>query len=150
VKINPLDILFNPDSIAVVGASRNPSTPNYNLLANLVRLKFQGRLYPVNPNVQEIDGMKSYPSLKSIEDEIDMVVSSVPAAATPDVIKDCVEKKVKVVVQGKCQGKLLNDFASEVAIISSKQFQSQQLHSIGRSKTSYLGPLVYIDKPVGS
>jgi acyl-CoA synthetase (NDP forming) len=98
VKNNPLDILFNPNSIAVVGASRNPSTPNYNLLANLVRLKFQGRLYPVNPNVQEIDGMKSYPSLKSIEDEIDMVVSSVPAASTPDVIKDCIEKKVKVVV----------------------------------------------------
>ena len=98
MKINPLDILFNPDSIAVVGASRNPSTPNYNLLANLVRLKFPGRLYPVNPNVPEIDGMKAYPSLKSIEDEIDMVVSSVPAAATLDVIKDCVEKKVKVVV----------------------------------------------------
>jgi acyl-CoA synthetase (NDP forming) len=98
VKINPLDILFNPKSIAIVGASRNPSTPNYNLLANLVRLKFQGRLYPVNPNVQEIDGMKAYPGLKSIEDEIDMVVSSVPAAATLDVIKDCVEKRVKVLV----------------------------------------------------
>jgi acyl-CoA synthetase (NDP forming) len=98
VKINPLDILFNPDSIAVVGASRNPSTPNYNLLANLVRLKFQGRLYPINPNVQEIDGMKAYPSLKSIEDEIDMVVSAVPAPATLDVIRDCVQKEVKVVV----------------------------------------------------
>ena len=97
-ETNSLDILFNPKSIAVVGASRNPSTPNYNLLANLVRLKFQGRLYPVNPNVQEIDGMKSYPGLKSIEDEIDMVVSSVPAAATLDVIKDCVDKKVKVLV----------------------------------------------------
>jgi acetyltransferase len=79
-------------------ASGNPSTPNYNLLANLVRVKFKGRLYPVNPNIQEIDGMKAYPSLKSIEDEIDMVVSSVPAAATLDVIKDCIEKKVKVVV----------------------------------------------------
>jgi len=98
VKINPLDILFNPDSVAVVGASGNPSTPNYNLLANLVRVKFQGRLYPVNPNIQEIDGMKAYPSLKSIKDEIDMVVSSVPAAATLDVMSDCVEKKVKVVV----------------------------------------------------
>ncbi len=95
---NALEILFNPKSIAIVGASRNPSTPNYNLLANLVRLKFPGRLYPVNPNVQEIDGMKAYPSLKSIEGEIDMVVSSVPAAATLDVIKDCVEKRVKVVV----------------------------------------------------
>jgi acyl-CoA synthetase (NDP forming) len=97
-KHNSLDVLFNPESIAVVGASRNPSTPNYNLLGNLARLKFPGRLYPVNPNVQEIDGMKSYPSLTSIEDEIDMVVSAVPAAATLAVIKECVEKKVKVVV----------------------------------------------------
>ena len=98
MKINPLEILFNPKSIAVVGASGNPSTPNYNLLANLVRLKFPGRLYPVNPNVPEIDGMKAYPSLKNIEGAIDMVVSSVPAPATLDVIKDCVEKGVKVVV----------------------------------------------------
>ena len=95
---NSLEILFNPESIAVVGASGNPFKPNYNLLANLVKLKFPGRLYPVNPNVQEIDGMKAYPSLKSIEGAIDMVVSSVPAVATLGVIKDCVEKKVKVVV----------------------------------------------------
>ena len=98
MKINPLEILFNPKSIAVVGASGNPSTPNYNLLANLVKLKLPGRLYPVNPNVTEIDGMKAYPSLKNIEGAIDMVVSSVPAPATLDVIKDCVEKGVKVVV----------------------------------------------------
>lgn len=93
-----LEVLFNPKSIAVVGASRNASTPNYNLLANLVRLKFPGSLYAVNPNVQEIDGMKVFPSLTSVEGEIDMVVSSVPAPATLDVIKDCVEKRVKVVV----------------------------------------------------
>lgn len=97
-KNESLDILFHPQSIAVVGASGNPSTPNYNLLANLVRLKFPGSLYPVNPNVPQIDGMKAYPSLRSIEGEIDMVVSSVPASATLDVIKDCVEKRVKVVV----------------------------------------------------
>src|SRR5512136_1747693 len=97
-KNESLDILFNPQSIAVVGASRNPSTPNYNLLANLVRLKFSGSLYAVNPNVPEIDGMKVYPSLRNIEGEIDMVVSSVPAPATLDIIKDCVEKRVKVVV----------------------------------------------------
>jgi acetyltransferase len=95
---NSLEILFNPKSIAIVGASRNPSTPNYNLLANLVKLQFPGKLYPVNPNVQEIDGMKVYPSLRNIEGEIDMVVSSVPAPATLDVIKDCVEKRVKVLV----------------------------------------------------
>ena len=97
-KPESLEVLFNPKSIAVVGASRNASTPNYNLLANLVRLKFPGSLYPVNPNVREIDGMRVYPSLRSVEGEIDMVVSSVPAPATLDVIKDCVEKRVKVVV----------------------------------------------------
>jgi acyl-CoA synthetase (NDP forming) len=98
VNISPLEILFNPRSIAVVGASGNPSTPNYNLLANLVRLKFPGRLYPVNPGIREIDGMKAYQSLKNIEGEIDIVVSAVPAQATLDIIKDCVEKGVKTVV----------------------------------------------------
>lgn len=97
-EYNAFEVLFHPKSIAIVGASRNPSTPNYNLLANLVRLKFPGKLYPVNPNVQQIDGMKVYPSLRSIKGDVDMVVSSVPAPATLDIIRDCVHKRVKVVV----------------------------------------------------
>lgn len=93
-----LDVFFSPASVAVVGASRDPLKVNYNLLVNLVGLKFAGRIYPINPNVQEILGIKTYPKLTSVEDEVELVVCAVPAAATLDIIKDCVEKGVKGVV----------------------------------------------------
>lgn len=93
-----LDLFFNPHSVAVVGASRNQVTANYFLTANLVNLKYPGKIYPVNPNSNEIMGLKAYPNLQSIEDEIDLVAISVPAIKVPDVITDCIAKKVKGVV----------------------------------------------------
>ena len=90
-----LDLFFYPGSVAVVGASRNVMTPNYSLVANLVKLKFPGKLYPVNPNAKEIMGLKTYPNLKSIEGDVDLAVLSVPAKITLDIVRDCVAKKVK-------------------------------------------------------
>ena len=90
-----LDFFFYPESVAVVGASRNPGTPNFYLVPNLVKLKFPGKIYPVNPNAEEIMGLKVYPDLKSIEGDIDLVVISVPASKTLDIVRDCVAKRVK-------------------------------------------------------
>jgi len=90
-----LDPFFNPESVAVVGASRNMGTANFFLTANLVNLKYPGKVYPVNPNAKEIAGLKAYPSLKSIEDDIDLAVISVPAPKTPAIIRDCIEKGIK-------------------------------------------------------
>ena len=67
-----LDVFFNPESLAVVGVSRDPSRMNFNLFANLVRLKFPGRVYPVNPNTEEILGIKAYPDLRSIKKKVDL------------------------------------------------------------------------------
>lgn len=93
-----LDLFFNPRNIAIVGASRNPLAFNFNLVGNLVKLGFSGEIYPVNPNADEILGIKAYPSLKDIEGDIDLVVSAIPARLTLDITKECVEKKVKGVV----------------------------------------------------
>lgn len=93
-----LDSFFNPASIAVVGASRNPLKISHNLLANLIKLQFPGRVYLINPGVPEIMGLKAYPNLQAVEDEIDLVICGVPATSALDVIKDCVEKRVKSVV----------------------------------------------------
>ncbi len=90
-----LDFFFYPKSVAVVGASRNPDTPNFYLVPNLVKLKFPGKIYPVNPNAEEIMGLKVYPDLKSIEGDIDLVVIAVPASKTLDIVRDCVAKRVK-------------------------------------------------------
>jgi acetyltransferase len=90
-----LDLFFNPQSVAVVGASRNKDTVNYFLVSNLVNLGFPGKVYPVNPNASEIMGLKSYPRVTSIEDDVELAVISVPARITLDIVRDCVAKKVK-------------------------------------------------------
>ena len=95
VKQHFLDKFFNPESVAVVGASRNMRSPNAFLVSNLVNLKFPGRVYPVNPSAKEIAGLKAYPDLESIEGDIDLVVISVPARLTLDIVKGCVARKVK-------------------------------------------------------
>ena len=93
-----LDLFFSPKSVAVVGASRNQTTANYWLTANLVNLKYPGKIYPVNPNATEIVGLKCYPSVRDIPGDVDLAAISVPAAATPGVVRDCVAKGVKAVV----------------------------------------------------
>lgn len=92
-----LDTFFYPKSVAVVGAARSPGTLNFHLLSNLVNLGFVGKIYPINPNAEEILGLKSYPDLLSIEDEVDLAVIAVPASSTLDIVRDCVVKKVKCV-----------------------------------------------------
>ena len=94
-KSHFLDLFFYPGSVAVVGASRNERSANFNLVANPVRLGFPGKIYPVNPGAGEIAGLKAYPDLTSIEGDIDLVVIGVPVNLVFDIVKDCIAKKVK-------------------------------------------------------
>jgi acyl-CoA synthetase (NDP forming) len=93
-----LNSFFNPRSVAIVGATRNPIKMNFQLTENLVRLGFAGKVYLVNPNTSEILGTKTYPSLRNIPDELDLVVSAVPFRATLGIVKECVERNVKRIV----------------------------------------------------
>lgn len=86
---------FEPDSVAIVGASNNPSRINYNLAANPVNLGFKGRIYPVNPNEEEIVGLKAYPSVKHIDETVDLAVIGVSHSLTLQILRDCAEKGIK-------------------------------------------------------
>ncbi|MFC2006311.1 acetate--CoA ligase family protein [Chloroflexota bacterium] len=94
-KSHFLDLFLYPESVAIVGASRNANTRNFCLLSNLVNLKYPGEIYPVNPNSEEILGLKAYPDLQSIVGDIDLAVIAVPASKTLDVVRECVVKRVK-------------------------------------------------------
>jgi acetate---CoA ligase (ADP-forming) len=84
-----LDGFFRPESVAVVGATNNPFKPNFRLLENLVRLRFEGRLYPINPSSREILGVRAFPRLSDVPERPDLVISAVPAAATLSVAREC-------------------------------------------------------------
>jgi len=97
-KTNDIRFFLEPNSIAVIGASRSPIKFGNFLLRNLLELGFQGRVYAVNPNASEILGLKTYPRVDLIPDEVELVAIIVPAAQVPQTMQDCAKKGVKGVV----------------------------------------------------
>ncbi len=92
-----LESAFHPRSVAVVGASGNPSSPGYRWVLAMVELGYRGQIYPVNPNYTDIQGLKCYASIKDIPGSVDYVLSSVPAASILNLLKECRDKGVKFV-----------------------------------------------------
>jgi len=90
--------LLRPKSVAVIGASRNESKIGGALVANLVRHGFRGPIYPINPNAQEIQGLKCYRSIGEVPGEVDLALIAVPAEAVERVIVECGKVGVKGVV----------------------------------------------------
>ena len=90
--------LLAPGSVAVIGASRTPGTIGAELLRNIVSMRFQGPVYPINPAASEIQGLKAYPSVVDVHDAIDLAVIAVPAARVVDVARQCAEKGVRGLV----------------------------------------------------
>ncbi|HMK60507.1 MAG TPA: acetate--CoA ligase family protein [Dissulfurispiraceae bacterium] len=93
-----LNDFFNPRTIAVIGASCNAKKVGYAVLNNLINSAYRGGIYPVNRQASEILGLKAYPSLSSIGQQVDLVVICVPAASLPEVIRDCGSAKIKAAV----------------------------------------------------
>ncbi len=97
MSTHPLEEILHPQSIAVVGASSNPSTWGYSYTHHLLDYGYRGKIYPVNPKYQEILGLKAYPSLREIPGSVDYVISCVPASAVLSMLKDCSQKGGKAV-----------------------------------------------------
>ncbi|MGC8565876.1 MAG: acetate--CoA ligase family protein [Thermoplasmata archaeon] len=90
--------LLYPRSIAVIGASKDEKKIGNVILKNLLYYGYNGRIYPVNPKNEYIFNMRSYSSIKDINDEIDLAVITLPAHLVPDSVKECVEKNVRYVI----------------------------------------------------
>lgn len=93
-----LECFFTPRSIAVAGASRNPQKLGYVMLDNLIRARFKGPIYPVNPNAESVLGLPSYARVEDIAAPVDLAVLTVPASAVLPVIDECGRKGVKAAV----------------------------------------------------
>jgi acetate---CoA ligase (ADP-forming) len=95
---NSLELLFYPRSLAVIGASNTTGKLGYNVFKNLLSHNFQGKLYPINPGSDSIQGIKCYKDISDIEGDIDAAIIIVPAKNTPSAIKKCCQKGVKFVI----------------------------------------------------
>lgn len=93
-----LTAVFDPRSVAVVGASTTPNKAGFNILQNLLRLGYEGEVYPVNPKAEEILGLKVYPAVDQIPHQVDAAIIATPASVVVDVMRDCARKGVKAAI----------------------------------------------------
>jgi acetyltransferase len=95
VIVNALHPVFYPRSIAIVGASRDPTKRGFRSIEKLIEDGFAGEIYPVNPKELEILGRAAYPTLAAIPGPVDLALVCTPAKTLPDVIAQCGAKGVK-------------------------------------------------------
>jgi acyl-CoA synthetase (NDP forming) len=124
-----LEKAFNPEAVAVVGVSsrEKPFHPGYTGLRFLRLLRssgFRGRVYPINPKLDELEGAKAYPSLLSVPEPLDLVIITVPAASVPGVLEDCAKAGARNVhictsgfdETGEVEGGMLQERLREIAL----------------------------------
>jgi acetyltransferase len=90
-----LTSFFAPQGVAVVGASRDPAKVGGSVLANLRGAGFEGRVWPVNPRADTVQGLPATPSLLAISGPVDLAVIAVPAPAVLPALKECVAKGIR-------------------------------------------------------
>jgi acetate---CoA ligase (ADP-forming) len=93
-------LLFEPKSVAVVGASSDPAKASGLPLRNIINSKFSGKIYPVNPRAAEISGLTCYPSVTDLPEAPDVAILMVDAKLSPQVLEECGKKGVKTAIIG--------------------------------------------------
>lgn len=97
-----LDNFFCPQSVAIVGASSKPGKIGHELVRNISKYQFKGKVYPINPNAEAILGLKCYPSINAVQEKIDLAVYVAASNILPDLVEEAGRKGVKnaIIVSG--------------------------------------------------
>lgn len=93
-----IQYLFHPTSIAVIGASRRVGNVGNDIVKNLVGQGFDGEIYPVNPQAQELYGRKCFPSVSALESIPELAIVVVPASVAVSVVRECAHKGVRAII----------------------------------------------------
>ena len=88
-----LQKLFDPESIAIIGASNEPGSVGLSLMKNLVGSGYKGTVYPVNPNRKNVFGIRCYKNVLSIPEEVDLAIIAIPSFIVPAVLRECVKAR---------------------------------------------------------
>ena len=90
-----LEFLFYPNSVAVVGASNNPTSFGYAFMQHLINFEYKGKIYPINMKSPEVIGIKAYPSLDNIPGCVDHVIYCIGLETMPAFLDSCIKKGVR-------------------------------------------------------
>jgi len=98
IKRSNMNTLFNPKSVAVIGASDKDTKLGFHVMKSLTKGGFPGTIVPINPSTIEIMSLKTFPSISDYPHEIDLAIVVLPAAMVPAIFEECLKKGVKAIV----------------------------------------------------
>ena len=93
-----LDLFLNPRSVAIVGASRKSGPGSFNLIENMRAFGYTGKSFPVNPQADEILGLKVLKDIRDIPEAVDIAILNTPREVIPRIIEDCAAKGIAGVI----------------------------------------------------
>ncbi len=128
----PLDAIFAPKSIAVIGASEREGSLGRTVLWNLISHPFGGTVFPVNPQRHSILGIKAYANIASVPEPVDLAIVATPALTVPSVIGECVDAGVKGAIVLSAGFKEIGTAGAEL--------EQQVLQQVRRGKMRLIGP----------
>ena len=95
-----IGLFFDPQSVAVIGASADLAKASGLPLRNIVNSRFTGKIYPVNPRATEICGLACYPTVTELPEAPDVAILMIDAKLTAQVLEECGQKRVKTAIIG--------------------------------------------------
>ena len=98
IRKGELDVLFRPNSVAVMGASSDEKKIGGRPIFYLKHYNFEGDIYPINPNYDEIQGVKAYKSLSDVPGDVELALIALPSVMVEDAVRACADKGVKATV----------------------------------------------------
>ncbi|QFS50676.1 bifunctional acetate--CoA ligase family protein/GNAT family N-acetyltransferase [Nostoc sphaeroides] len=128
----PLDAIFAPKSIAVIGASERENSVGRTVLWNLISHPFGGTVFPVNPKPHSVLGIKAYPNIAAVPEPVDLAIIATPALTVPSVIGECVDAGVKGAI-------VLSAGFKEIGTVGT-ELEQQVLQQVRRGKMRLIGP----------
>ena len=142
-----MEAVFNPKAVAVVGASDNPAKLGFHVMKSLTQGGYSGAIFPINPGKQEILGIKTFPSLLDVREEVDLSIVVLPADSVPKTIKECEEKGVSGMV-------LITAGFKEIEDRKGDQLQREILELANKSGIKIIGPntfgIVNLHRPINA
>ena len=89
---------FEPKSVVVLGASATPGKVGYDVLKNLIKSNYRGKIFPVNPKASEIQGLRAYPGILDINEDIDLLIYIIPPRFILKTLDDCKKKNIDSII----------------------------------------------------
>lgn len=146
----PLDAIFAPKSVAMIGATERPGSVGRIVFWNLLSSSFGGTVYPVNPKRHSVLGVKAYPEIADIPEPVDLAVIATPAATVPGVIQDCVSVGVKGAIILSAGFREIGAAGIELEQQIRRQLQQSQLRLIGPNCLGVMNPITGLNATFAS